>query len=511
MSWQEKPGGYVNSANSLAGESAPTAATPFGLLQRRAFLLGGANALDYAIQFLLPVVLVRSLSAESFGQYRLIWLAVMTIMAIVPLAMPHSLYYFLPRSGASTKRLYVHQTMLYMIFVGLLGGLLISPWNPIQPTSLQWFSEYGLLLPGLMLFWAAAALLDQLPTIDERVVWQAKITISLSVLRAITLGAAAYLTGDLRVLVWVMVAFALVKFLLLLGYIAVTVGFSGPWAGRRSFIEQLRYALPFGVSDTLYGLRGQADQWVAAALFSLHSFAAFSIAGVLGPLVNLFRVSVNHVFLPSMSRLQATNDVRGMLELNSRANIMVAALVYPMLAFAFVYAEQLLSLVYTATYLEAAPVMRVYVVSLTALVVELASLTLLLKEGAFVLRLNLIVIMLSIAMSWLGAQQFGLAGAALGSVMAIFLDRFATLRRLQARTAIPWGQLQDWSSLGLLMLFSIIAALLAWVVTGQYFVSAGLFQQLLVGGAVMAVSYAVMTALHGIGRGWINAAYNFKS
>lgn len=501
----------MNSADSLVDESALSAATSFGLLKRRAFLLGSANAFDYAIQFLLPVVLVRSLSAESFGQYRLIWLAVMTVMAVVPMAMPQSLYYFLPRSEVLAKRLYVHQTLLYMFFVGLLGSLLISPWNPILPDSLQWFSEYGVLLPCLMLFWAAASLLDLLPTIDERVVWQAKVTITLSLLRAITLGAAAFLSGDLRILIWVMVGFALAKFLILLGYVGVTLGFSGPWAKCRSFIEQLRYAAPFGISSTLYGLRGQADQWVAASLFTLQSFAAFSIAGVLGPLVNLFRVSVNHVFLPSMSRLQAANDVQGMLDLNGRANIMVAALVYPMLAFAFAYAETLLSLVYTATYVEAAPVMRVYIVSLAALVVELASLTLLLKEGAFVLRLNLWVVVLSIAVSWFGAQQFGLAGAALGSVLAIFLDRFATLRRLQMRTATPWRQLQDWSSLGLLMLFSIFSALLSWMVTGYYWGNAGLLLKLVVGGAVMAVSYVVATAAHGIGRSWLSAVYSFRN
>ena len=40
-----------------------------------------------------------------------------------------------------------------------------------------------------------------------------------------------------------------------------------------------------------------------------------------------------------------------MLDLNSRANIMVATIVYPLLAFAFAFAEDLVTLVYTATYL----------------------------------------------------------------------------------------------------------------------------------------------------------------
>src|SRR4029077_7760063 len=102
--------------------------------------------------------------------------------------------------------------------------------------------------------------------------------------------------------------------------------------------------------------RMQADQWVAAALFSLGSFASFSIAAVLGPLMNLFRLSVSCAFLPSMSRLEASGDIRGMLDLNSRANIMVATIVCPLLAFAFAFTEDLVTLVYTATYLPAVTV-----------------------------------------------------------------------------------------------------------------------------------------------------------
>src|SRR6185503_10254499 len=75
-------------------------------LGRRALSLGAANAFDYAVQFLLPVVLVRCLDAEAFGQYRLLWLMVGTLMAFLPMAMQGSLYYYLPRSDETTRRLY---------------------------------------------------------------------------------------------------------------------------------------------------------------------------------------------------------------------------------------------------------------------------------------------------------------------------------------------------------------------------------------------------------------------
>jgi O-antigen/teichoic acid export membrane protein len=227
-------------------------------------------------------------------------------------------------------------------------------------------------------------------------------------------------------------------------YLAKHHGLRGPVLRWSKFVDQIRHATPFGAAGALYDLRAQADQWVAAAVFSLHLFASFSVATVIGTLVGLFRRSVNTVFLPSMSRLEAAGDVSGMLELNSRANVMVGALTCPLAAFAFVFAEEIVTIIYTTAYLDAAPVMRVYVLGLIALVVELASITLLLRHGMFVVGVNAVAVVLAVPISWLGAQHFGLAGAAAGSVMMIYLDRIATLRHISRHTGIPFRRLQDW-------------------------------------------------------------------
>ena len=258
----------------------------------------------------------------------------------------------------------------------------------------------------------------------------------------------------------------------------------------------------------LYSLRTLADQWVVAALFPLAMFASFSIATVLAPLVSLFRQSVNAAFLPSMSRLQAAGDIPAMLELNRRANVMVGTLVYPLLAFAFVFAEEIVTIIYTAAYLDAAPVMRVYIVGLAAMVVELASVMLLLRQGAFVVRLNLVALILSVALSWYAAHQFGFAGAAAGSATAVYIEIGATLRRIVLRTGIPFRRLQDWRTLGLLMLFAALAGAFAWGVVRAYFDDSGPLVRLAFGGASMATAYAALLAPYGIGRGWLTTVRN---
>lgn len=476
-----------------------TIKAPRGSLTRRAMTLGGSNAFDYAMQFLLPVVLVRYLSGDDFGQYRLLWLAITTVTGVLPLAMPQALYYFLPRSDRDERRLYVHQTLLFLVLAGVLGGWLISAANPLQPPAIADLNRFGWIAPALLAAWCITKLLDMLPTIDERVEWQAAMTMGLAALRTVSLAAGAWLTQDLTVLIWLLLAITLFKIVLLLHYIARMHGLGGSWFGWRQIVDQFRHAAPFGISSSLFILRSQADQWVAATLFAVHSFAAFTIAAVLGPMINLCRMSVNHAFLPEMSRLQAAGDVGGMLALNSRANAMVGRLVFPFLAIAFVFAEEMVTVVYTANYLEAAAVMRVYIFGFAVLVVELFSITFLLREGAFALRLNLWMLAASIAVSWGGAKLFGLPGAAVGSAAVLFLDRFATLQRIAARVGIPIRRLQDWRTLGMQAVFAFAGGLAAWAASHEYLGDSRPLIRLIAGTLVVLAVYAALYGLFGGG------------
>jgi O-antigen/teichoic acid export membrane protein len=466
-------------------------------LGRRALSLGAANALDTALQFLLPVVLVRCLSPEAFGEYRLLWLAVGTVMAILTQAMPGSLYYYLPRSDAAGRRLYINQALVFLAAAGLLAAWAVSAWNPWLPHKVAALSRHEWVVPAFVLLWVIASLLDLLPTVEERTGWQVRATIGLSALRTVSLAAAALLTRELGPVLLALFAFVALKVAVLLAYVARYHGLRGPWLRWRALAAQLAYVAPFGAASALYSLRTQADQWVAAALYAVGQFAAFSIGALLAPLLNVLRLSVSHAYLPSMSRLQAAGDLRGMLALNARANAMVGALAYPMLAGAFAFAEEIVAVVYTPAYLEAAPVMRVYILGLAALVIELASVTFLLQRGAFVLRLGIAALVVSVAVSWAGARYGGLAAAAAGSVLAAYLDLAFTLRCVAQRTGVPLRRLQDWRTLGLLLLSALLAAALAWSVVSRELAAAAAPLRLLAGAALTAAGYGALLLLLG--------------
>ena len=475
-------------------------------LGQRAMFLGAASAFDFAVQFLLPIVLVRCLDPTAFGAYRLLWLAVGTAMAAVTLAMPGSLYYFLPRSDAPTKRLYINQTLLAHLIAGLIAGWTVSEWNPWLPHKLHNIAEPHIIVPAFVALWVIASILDLLPTVEERIRWQAGAIVGLATVRAIALSLAAAVWRELTPVLFTLLAFVVLRVGVLLWYVAQYHGLRGPILRRAALAGQLKLAGPFWVSGTLYSLRAQADQWVAAALFPLGMFASFSIAGVLSPLVNLFRQSVNYAFLPSMSRYEAAGDIRKMIDLNARANVMVGALILPLFALAFVFAEDVITVVYTREYVEAAPVMRVFIIGLAALVIELGSVTLLLRQGTFMMWVNVTTLVVSVAVNWFCAHHFGLPGAAVGSVIAFYVDRIATLRRISRCTGMPLRQLQNWRALAMLLLAASLAAALTWAIVGHYFASHTPMLQMLGGGAVLVAAYVVLAMLFGRGRGWLTIA-----
>ena len=460
-------------------------------LKRRALSLGAMKAFDNAMQFLLPVVLVRALDSATFGEYRLLWLAIATVMGLATLNIYGSLYYFVPRSDTEHKRLYIHQALAFLAAAGILCGVALSAWNPWLPAPMVALEKYGMVVPAFVTLWVATILLDHLPTIEERIGWQAAVTLGLSALRVLLIAAAAWFTGDLLVILWLLLAVVVVKLALLIDYVRRFHGFGRPWFRRATAVEQFKQSAPYGASSALYTLRGQADQWVAASLFALSSFAAFSIAALVGQVVQLIRQSVLEAFLPSMSRLEAAGDHRGMMEMNGRANVMVSTLLYPLLAFAFAFAEDILTVVYTAQYAEGAAAMRLYICGMAGMVVEIGSVVLLLREGPFAMRVSAGVLAVSVAASWSGAHAFGLAGAALGSVLGIYLDRAFMLRRVSKRTGIRFAELQHWRALGWTFLSAASAAALAWICVHYGFSRTHLFN-LIVGAAILGSTYLLM-------------------
>src|SRR5215472_6281460 len=112
-------------------------------IRRKASFLAAAGLIEYALQFVLPVILVRYLTKQEFGDYRLMWLVATTGLILFPLFLPQSLFYFLPRAVPGTRPKLVGNTFLSLFALGGLSVLLLLVLMPVLPGSIAGLQHHS--------------------------------------------------------------------------------------------------------------------------------------------------------------------------------------------------------------------------------------------------------------------------------------------------------------------------------------------------------------------------------
>jgi O-antigen/teichoic acid export membrane protein len=400
-------------------------------IRRKAGFLAAAGLLEYALQFGVPVILVRHLTTQEYGDYRLVWLVAETGLILFPLFLPQSLFYFLPRAAPGTRPKLVGSTFASLFALGGLAILLLLALMPVLPSSIAGLQPHSPLVQIFVGTWILASILDFLPTADGKAEWGACARIGFAIVKTATLAGAAVVSGDVGWLLVVMCGLAMLKIGLAVFYALFAaqergLGFDGQLART-----QLKYSLPFAMAGAFFSLRAQAGQWVVAANFPSSAFALISIASVVTVIATLTRQPLGYALLPKISSLVGDGEVDGARKLISKGYLLLGCMLPPLLGLLIATADDLVELIYTREYLGAVPLMRIYLLGQFASVFGAGYLV----WGAFgfgrqAATISAISLLLSIALSILGVQLFGLAGAVAGSIAGLVLWEWWALTKV---------------------------------------------------------------------------------
>src|SRR5579872_3454391 len=131
---------------------------------RQGIALSAAQYTEQVIMLLTPIVLVRTIGATAFGEYRLFWLLVTTVALLFSFNMPRSLLFFFVRLDAERRRVYVGQTVLFLLAATTVAVLLVFAFRPVLPSGMKdLLHDHGLLLAMFLFVWNLGLLLDVLP------------------------------------------------------------------------------------------------------------------------------------------------------------------------------------------------------------------------------------------------------------------------------------------------------------------------------------------------------------
>ena len=454
--------------------------------------MGVATAVDIFAQVAIPILLVRILDETGFGLYRTLWLLAGTLPGVLALGIPQSLYYFLPRSDERRSSTFVAQAAGHMACAGAFGAAAAALFLWIQGDA------HPLGSPAILFIalWVAASLLDYLFTARQDIPSQAKINLTFTSLRVASVLGAAYVWRSWEPVLAAHVAVVVLKAIACA--VAVRRFAAGAQPGGEILREQYGYALPVGVSSALYLLRIRLDQLMVASLFTVAQFGLYSIAAVFSPLQTLIRITVNQVIQPELSRLQSQQDFVGMRTLNKRTNLAGIMLLFPAIAFIAVWAEAILSVLFTDRYAGAAPFVRLYLLVMAIESLEIAIVLVAMGNGRFVMKVDAIVLPVAIGCAWLGSSLFGLVGAPAGAIVGAIVAQVLLYRRFAFLSVIRVRDAQDWSSIGRVLGASAVAAATS-LVTQNVPMPGGVFGTLVLAAALFSLAYRLLLSAFGLG------------
>ncbi len=334
-------------------------------LSNQATWLFAAKILGFALSFILPLVVVRTLPVDDFGLYRQAFVVVMTLSSILPFGLGVSAFYFLARNEEQRPSAILN-ILLFFSFTGGSVFLILAAFPQLLALIFANPEMEGLsMLIGLLtLVWIYSLFLDSIafanrePKIGAIFVVGSQLTRTIAVLVAIAIYESVY-----SILVASIIQAALQTVVL---FLYAESRFPGFWwkfdAGF--FKEHIRYSLPYGFIGLTWNFHLNLHYFFVGYHFSAAQFAVYAVGCFQLPLIGMLSESVNSVLIPRMSELQMEDNRREMIRLVARATQRLAMVYFPAFVFLFICAEELITLLFTETYVESTPIFRIFILVL---------------------------------------------------------------------------------------------------------------------------------------------------
>jgi O-antigen/teichoic acid export membrane protein len=453
-----------------------------------------------AITFAVPMVLARTLVPASYGTFKQAWLLSQTLALVLPMGLTQSLYYFVPRDPAGRDR-YVAQTLWVTVALGALAAVLLLASAPLVDRVMG-NPELTRNLP-----WVAAFTAFQLAGASLDVAWNAAGRVGSAALartftegsRAIGMIAGARLAGNVEGVFAGIAAATLLRAIFTFWTLARRHGLRGDAAALR---RQAAYALPFGVAFLLIVPQQQYHQYAVAAAVSAAAFAVYSVGTFQLPIVDILYTPVSELLQIGLAEQEgAGRPPRAGLALFHEAVLQLSFAFIPLAGLLWVAAPDLVLFLFSARYLDAIPIFRLSVISVTLAALPLDGVMRARAQNRFMLALSGAKLGATLALVSAGLALRGPIGALAGWITAEALARGLMLARTATVFQAPLSQVLPFRALGRQLAGTAVAAPAAWLASEA--APGPVFARLAACGLAFAAAYLGLAW----NRGWLPAGW----
>lgn len=416
----------------------------------------------FAVNFLTPVLLVRLLSKADYGVLQQFVLMGNTLLPILGLGLASSLYYFFPINTGSQRGSFVFNTWLQMAVSGGIFVVIFSFLGKeiLELLGMNILSDAGNIVAIYTLFLLSGTLIDFLFVLEQRVRMSMVFNPIDKTFRLLLLVGAAFWTQSIMACLTALLVYAGLRFLFISYYVISRYYEPSVWNSMAANVKsQLAYSLPFAAGIIFTTLSQRVDKLMVNRYITEEEFASYSLAFFSIPLVSQAFTSINNVVTPQITKFMASNEVKRAHDLYRQVVSKTSSLAFPAIIFFTIMAPELITFLFTSSYLDATPYYRAYLLmflfTMTSYGIGLRAA----KKTKLIMLANFIGMTVTVGVGFLIIPSLGLKGAIitalLGIAIPVLLQLIFEQRLYQATVSsfLPWKVI--FSSL----LVSVLAAI----------------------------------------------------
>lgn len=411
-------------------------------LGNRTAILTLSRLTSYGLMLISPIFLVRLLTVVDFGRYREFLLYGAILQAFAQFSINDSLLYCVPVNPQSPWRL-ARQTALLTLCSSMLVVIILTALDSASGgrivhgyvVPLVAYTLFSVNLDFWEYFWLARG--------RARPVFfysAGRLTARVAVV-VIT----AAVTHQFQAIIWALVALEGMRLMVAATAMAVLdrsrrePPLADPWK------DQLRFCIPSGTASLLAMLNRNISNVIVARLLGAVALAQYAIGRFGEPAVTTIRNSISAVILPEMVRKdRGDSGSAAALALWSKATVVNAIMLFPIVALVERYAQPLVTLLFGTSYANAAAVMQLYMAVVVRECFDFAPALRAVNRTRPLVESNIAGLMACTVALLLLIPVNGVAGAMLAFVIASYVDAlWLAWRTLQAygvkvRELLPW-------------------------------------------------------------------------
>ena len=321
----------------------------------RVAILSISNLLNFAVQFLTPLFLVRILNRELYGQYKEFFVYAGLLGNFISFSIKYNLLYFVSKNPEGEKQ-YITNTIFLEFVTTLLGVTITYAFQSYIIKSASFDFLFLLIIYLVFVFNFDYLVPYWLSKKKSSYVFYYSLTFA--VIRVIFVVITAYITRDVISILYTVLFFEFLRLLFSIFYSIykklIKLEFN------YSFLkEQLVYIVPLGLASILINFNADISKLIISTSLGPGALALYAIGSQRLPLINIIQSSIANVIFPDMAEKIKDKPMEA-LALWKRANILYLFLLAPLFYLQLYYAEIIIRVLFTSNYLESVPIFQIY-------------------------------------------------------------------------------------------------------------------------------------------------------